>query len=415
MNEMYAADISRKVRSTKKLMAEQGKFSNSRAPYGYKKSKENKHVLVVDENVSQNIVRIFELYLSGMPARAIADMLNRDGIVTPNEYFYSALGKPNPFRNNKKAWGSASIMNILKNPAYFGAISNGKRTVTSFKNKHIVCKPASEWIVVEGTHEALITKEQWEEAQRIGSKNKKDTVRRSADGEVSIFAGIIKCADCGGNMIFNRKVHKSSTDEFYRCSTYQQKGKNVCSMHRTDYNVLYQAVLSDIQQYAVLAVEDEQQLIKCILKENNAFKEKNVSRYKKHIRETNNRIREIDRLLQNLYEDKVIGEVTPDLFKRMTLKYEDERTNCITDLQEMETELDECQRIQQDLKGWVARIRECLTIKTLTRAIVVELIDRVEVGETDDSAGKKSMNLETFYKFGLKSAEQSKTKENRAS
>ena len=170
-----------------------------------------------------------------MPARAIADVLNSDSITTPNEYFYSTIGKPNPFRNNKNSWGSASVMNILKNPAYYGAISNGKRSVTSFKNKRIICKSANDWVIVEGTHEPLITKEQWEEAQRICSKNKRDTVRRSADGEVSIFAGIIKCADCSGNMIFNRKEKKACTDEFYRCSTYQQKGKNVCPPHRIEY------------------------------------------------------------------------------------------------------------------------------------------------------------------------------------
>jgi len=248
-------------------------------------------------------------------------------------------------------------MNILKNPAYFGAISNGKRTVTSFKNKHVVCKPFSDWIIIEGAHEPLITKEQWEAAQCIASKNKRDTVRRSANGEVSIFAGIIKCADCGGNMILNRKVYKNWTDEFYRCSTYQQEGKNVCSMHKIDYNVLYQAVLSDVQEYAALAVEDEQRLINRILKANDDSKSKNVSRLERNVRETNNRIREIDGLLQNLYEDKVAGEVTPDLFKRITLKYEDEREKCTADLQQMETELDVCQRVQQDLTGWIAVLR----------------------------------------------------------
>ena len=402
MNEMYAADVSRKVRSTKKLMAEQGKFSNSRAPYGYAKSREDKHILVVDEDVSQNVVRIFELYLSGMPARAIADVLNRDGIATPNEYFYSTIGKPNPYRNNKNAWGSASVMGILKNPAYYGAISNGKRAVTSFKNKRIVCKSFDDWIIVEETHEPLITKEQWEEVQRIGSKNKRETVRRSADGEVSIFAGIIKCADCNGNMIFNRKVKKSCTDEFYRCGTYQQKGKNVCPPHRIDHDVLCEAVLTDIQQYAVLAVNDEKKLIDRILKANDAFKNKNISRYEKNIRESKNRIREIDGLLQSLFEEKIKGDVSVDIFKRMAAKYEDEQSKLITDVEQMEAELDECQRVQQDLTGWIARIKECLTIDSLTRAIAVELIERIEVSETYDKDGEKNLDLEIFYRFGLK-------------
>lgn len=256
---------------------------------------------------------------------------------------------------------------------------------------------------------------QWEEAQHIGSKNKRDTVRRSADGEVSIFAGIVKCADCGGNMIFNRKVYKSSISEFYRCGTYQQKGKNICSTHRINYPALYQAVLSDIQEYAVLTVEDEQTLIDRILKSNNDFKAKSALRYEKNIRETKNRIREIDSLLQNLYEDKVAGEVTSGLFKRMTVKYEAEREKGTFDLQQMETELTECQRVQQDLTGWITRIRECLTIKTLTRALVVELIDRIEVGETYDNDRGKTINIEIFYKFGLKGANHDRAKENRAS
>lgn len=410
INEMYAAEVSRKVRSTKKLMAEQGKFANSRAPYGYLKSKDDKHILVVDENVSQNVVRIFELYASGMTARAIADLLNRDGITTPNEYFYSTIGKPNPFRNNKNAWGSASVMNILKNPAYYGAMSNGKRAVTSFKNKRIITKSFDDWVIVEGTHEPIITKEQWEEAQHIGMKNKRDTVRRSANGEVSIFAGIVKCADCGGNMIFNRKETKSCTHEFYRCGTYQQKGKNVCQPHRIDYDVLYDAVLADIQQYATLAVDDEKKLIDRILKDNDAFKNKSVARYEKNIRESKNRIQEIDGLLQSLFEEKLNGNVTDAMFKRMATKYEDEQAKLIDEVKQMELELDECKRVQQDLTGWITRIKECLSVDTLTRAVAVELISRIEVSETYDTDGEKTLDLEIFYKFGIKNSK----KENRA-
>lgn len=191
MNEMYAADISRKTRSTKKLMANQGKFSNSRAPYGYLKSKEDKHVLVIDENVAHNVVRIFEMYLSGNTARSIADVFNRENILTANEYFYSTIGKPNPFKNNKNKWGSATIMQIIRNPAYYGAMANGKRAVKSFKNKSIVRRDIDQWIIVEDTHTPLVSKDLWLEAQQISKRNKKQTVRRSSNGEVSIFAGII--------------------------------------------------------------------------------------------------------------------------------------------------------------------------------------------------------------------------------
>lgn len=414
MNEMYAADISRKTRSTKKLMANQGKFSNSRAPYGYLKSKEDKHVLVVDENVAHNVVRIFEMYLSGNTARSIADVFNRENILTANEYFYNTIGKPNPFKNNKNKWGSATIMQIIRNPAYYGAMANGKRAVKSFKNKSIVRKDIDQWIIVEDTHKPLISKELWLEAQQISKRNNKQTVRRSSNGEVSIFAGIIKCADCGANLVFNRRVLKSGAKEFFRCGTYIQKGKNVCPMHCIDYGTLYQAVLASVQEYAVLAVEDEKKLITEILKTNDEFKNKNLQRYEKTIRESKNRIKEIDGLLQNLYEDKISGELTADLFKRMSQKYSNEQERLITDVEQLEAELNEYKRVEQDLTDWVNRVKECLTIDSLTRAIVVELIDRIEVSETYDMSGEKFLDINISYKFSLKNSNHEPQKINRA-
>jgi len=406
MNEMYAAEVSRKVRATKKLMADQGKFSNGRSAYGYMKSAEDKHVLIVDENVSHIVVRMFEMYLGGMTARAIADVLNSEDVMTANEYHYKSIGKPNPYRNNKNKWSSATIMNIIKNPVYYGAMANGKRTVKSFKNKTIVRKPVDEWVVIEGTHAPIISKTLWLEAQQISQRNTKQTVRRSSNGEVSIFAGIIKCADCNGNLVFNRKVNKNYTREFFRCSTYTQKGKDVCPMHNVDYNTLYQAVLASIQQYAVLAVEDEKRLIDQILKSNDEFKAKSLQRYEKNIREAKNRIREIDGLLQNMYEDKVAGDITIDIFKRMSAKYREEQTRLISEVEQLEAELAECQRVEKDLTGWITRIKECLTIDTLTRAIVVELIDRIEVSEVYDADGEKNLDIAINYRFGFSNAKQ---------
>ena len=400
MNEMYAAEVSRKVRTTKALMGSQGKFANSRAPYGFLKSPENKHILIVDEGVAHNIVRVFELYLAGMTARAIADVFNSENVQTANEYFYSTIGKPSPYRNNKNKWGSATIMNIIKNPAYYGAMSSGKRAVKSFKNKQIVRKPTNEWVIVEDTHEPIVSKAMWLQAQQVSKRNVKETVRRSANGEISIFAGVIKCADCSANLMFNRKVYKSYTHEFFRCGTYTQKGKDVCPMHKIDYDTLHQAVLASIQEYAILAMKDEKKLIDRILKANDAYQVKNLNRYEKNMRESNNRIREIDGLLQNLYEDKIAKEITTDIFRRMSQKYREEQTRLIADVQQLESELAESQRVEQDLTGWINRIKECLTIDTLTRAIVVELIDRIEVSEVYSVDGEKNLDISISYRFG---------------
>lgn len=402
MNELYAADISRKVRSTKKLMANQGKFSNSRAPYGYIKSPEDKHKLVIDENVSHNVVRIYELYLGGKTGRAIADIFNKEGITPPNEYFYNSVGKPNPYRNNKNKWGSASIMNIISNPAYKGAIANCKREVKSFKNKRVERKSFDEWIIVEDTHEPIINTEMWLEVQQVHFGNKKDTVRRRrTNGEVSVFAGILKCADCGGNMALKRRMNKTiDNKEFYKCSTYSQKGNRVCSAHTIDFDVLSEAVLKDIQRYAVLAVEDEKKLIDRILHTNDAFQNKNVARYEKTIRESKNRIREIDKLLQKLFEEKISGGMDEATFKRLSKTYTEEQTKLIYEVEQLEAELAECQNVQRDISGLVKRVKECLTIDSLTRAIVVDLIDKIIVSEIYSVDGERNIDIDIVYKFG---------------
>jgi chaperonin cofactor prefoldin len=255
---------------------------------------------------------------------------------------------------------------------------------------------------VEDTHAPLVSKELWTEAQQIHRKNNTQTVRRrSTEGEVSIFAGLIKCIDCGGNLVFNRKPLKSGgATEFYRCGTYMQKGKDVCPPHRVDYNTLYQAVLAGVKEYAVLAVEDEKKLIDEILKASDEFRNKNVRRYEKSIREAKNQIKEIDGILQNLYEDKISGEVAADIFKRMSQKYGEEQVRLIAEVEQLESELDECKRVEKDLSGWIKRIKECLTIDGLTRAIVVELIDRIEVSEIYNVDGEKNLDISISYKFG---------------
>ena len=197
-----------------------------------------------------------------------------------------------------------------------------------------------------------------------------------------------------------RKNVKIDSKEFYRCSTYVQKGKDVCAEHAIDLDVISQAVLFDVQRYAVLAVEDEKKLINRILQANNGFQLKNVARYEKSIRESKNRINEIDGILQNLYEDKLSGEITADIFKRMSQKYRDEQTKLIAETEQLERELDEGKRVQRDMSGLVERIKECLTIDSLTRAIVVDLIDRIDVSETYSVDGERTVDISIDYKFG---------------
>lgn len=399
INEYYAADISKKVRNSKKLMARQGKFANSRAPYGYIKSPNNKHVLEIDTDVAHNVIRIFELFISGKPARNIAEIFNDEGIPSINAYYYSKLNKPNPYTGNHNKWSGQTVISILKNHCYYGAVASGKREVKSLKNKKIISKDISEWIIVENTHEPLVSKEVWLEAQEVCKRNKKDTIRRNSKGEVTIFAGVIKCGCCGGNLVHNTKKLKSGVSEFFRCSTYAQKGKSACRVNHISYDVVYQAVLNSIRESALLAEEDEKALISAVLESNFNNKNRDLVQHKQELLKSTNRISEIDKLITNLYEDKVAGGVTIERFNKMANEFDLEQQELIAKVEVLKQQLEGYTQSADEVAIWTNKIKECLNIKELTRALVFELISKIEVTETLDADNNKNYDISIFYKF----------------
>ncbi len=398
LNEMYAKDISRKTRSAKKTLAQQGKFINSRAPYGYMKSPEDKHKLIIDENVSNIVVRIFTMFLHGSSGRFIADTFNRENIKTPNDYYYTTVNKPNPYIKHKNKWGRGTVMNIIKNPVYYGAMAQGKRSVKSFKNKQISKNPVDIWIVVEDTHIPIIEKSVWEEAQSRMTKNHVG-IRRNKDGDVSLFSGIVVCADCGTKMTFDCRHYQTYIKEYYRCGRYKNRGSNACNPHTILLDTLSKAVIADLKQYAKLAQNDESKLIERLLKTHNSTKQKDIHRFEVQIKEKEYRVKEIDNLIQSLFEEKVSGIVPENIFKRMAKKYDDEQTRIFKELEELQKNLSACRETDKDISSWIAKIKKCLSLETLSREIVLELIERIEVSEVYERDGGEQQDINITYKF----------------
>jgi DNA invertase Pin-like site-specific DNA recombinase len=405
-NEYYPAQVSVKVRATKQMLGSQGKFCNSRPAYGYQKSDKDKHVLVVDENVRHNVERIFALYLSGVSARKIADIFNREGILAPNMYYYNLVGKPNPYPDS--LWSSGTISGIIKNPVYYGLMCNGKRAVRSYKNKKIDIMPIENWYIVPNTHEAIISQDRWEQAQTIKFKNKKGVRKSTNNAEHNIFMGMLRCGCCDGNMTYKLRKNKTVPDvASFRCSMWIQQGNKVCRANETEYSIIYKAVLADIKQYAVLAEQDEQALIDQILKTNSDFTAKSLKQLKKNIRDVKNRIRQIDKIFDSAYADKVAEVITETRFKRMTNGLEEEQAELLGRVGALEAELNQKKLTEHDLTAWVNRVKECLQLEELTRALVVELIDYIEVSDVSavnekGTSARNCYDITIHYKFGIK-------------
>ena len=399
LNEMYAKDISKKIRSARAVSAKQGKFMGSKAPYGYIKSPAERHKLIVDETTAPIVQRIFRSFAMGDSARHIGILLNAENIPSPRAHHYQSLGRANPNPDESMTWSSPTVMQLLKNPVYLGKIVQGKRMVSSFKTKKREFRPTDSWIIVENTHEPLIDEELWESAQTRIKKNRHKPIRASSEAEVSLFSGILRCADCGAAMAFNKKVYKGVVSHIYRCSRYAMHGKSVCSTHSIAMDTIISAVLTDIKLNARLAANERQILTDRLQKQCGRERDKELSSRVAKLNEAKKRVIEIDTMTQELFAEKHHGNVPDNIFKRMLSAYDTEQTTLNIAIAQLQSEIDTKRNETQSIAKWVSRIRELTDLETLDRSMVVTLIDKITVSEKYLVDGIREQDIGITYKF----------------
>jgi DNA invertase Pin-like site-specific DNA recombinase/ribosomal protein L32/K+/H+ antiporter YhaU regulatory subunit KhtT len=397
LNEMYAKDISKKVRSTRVMSAKQGKFMGSRSPYGYIKSPQDRHKLIVDEQAAKIVRRIFALFSDGDSARHIANILNNDGIPCPRAYYYSQMGKVNPNRKESNVWGSSTVMQLLENRAYLGDLVQMRRTSPSFKSKRREFAPEDAWIVIEGTHEPLVDQVTWARVQKRVSSTKRARVTKT--GEVSLFSGLVKCADCGSTMQFNTKTMSSGTYRIYKCSRYANNGKSTCSIHSISLETLTEVVLSDIRMNARLAADEEEKLIQRLVKLTNKEQERECASVSDRLKSSSKHIDEINTFIRKLFEEKCAGNMPDSIFKKMLFDYEKELEFHNNIIAEAKASLASLESKEQNISALVDSLRKYARIDLLDRATVVELIDSITVSEQYVRDGAKQQDITINYRF----------------
>ena len=324
LNEMYAKDISRKVRSARAVSARQGKFPGSKPPFGYTRCPADKHKLIIDEKPAQIISRMFDMFASGDSGRHISDVFNNEGILSPRAYYYQQIGRENPL-NESMTWNSNTVMQLLKNPVYIGNMVQGKRRVTSFKTKSRAVIPEEDWIVVENTHEAIIGKDSWAKVQKKIASGKSPRVTKS--GEISLFAGIARCADRGASMTFNTKQYDGRTYYIYKCSRYAVHGKSTCSIHHIPASALEEALLQNIRFNAQLLSENDEELLEKLTALGNRGQQCEMQEAKAKLNEAAKRLEVVENMAHKLFEERCTGNVPDSVFKKLMQNYDIEQAN----------------------------------------------------------------------------------------
>jgi hypothetical protein len=404
MNDLYARDTSNKIRAVKQSTFKTGKYVGCYAPIGYRKSPEDKHVLVIDPVTAPVVRRIFDMRLQGDTFRKIARTLNEEGVPSPRGFYYMAEGRPN-LRGETPYWNDVTVKTILRNEVYLGHMVQNKTGTVSYKVHKQISKPQEDWIKVENTHEPLVSQEVWDAVQRLDNHPSKG--RSDSNGEISLFAGVLYCMDCGSSMRMQKdyRSKKRHADghygsyKAYMCNRYCCGGKAACSAHYINYNALVKVLLMDIQYKATLAQNCPDALREKILKQKNAASLERTKTIRATLTALDKRLAELDKLVVATYEDKVKGAMPEELCIQLMNRYEAERKDKLEQRTQLTAQLETFQEDEQSADEWLGLIRNYAQLQELDRPTLLRLVKRIEVGEKYELDGEIHRDIKIYYNF----------------
>ena len=404
LNDMYSADISMKIKSARRARFNQGKFMGSTPPYGYLKDPADHNHLIIDEAVAPVVRKMFALAMEGKGIAKIRNWLNTQGVLRPAAYALErgAGGFERFFEgneDNRYIWSENSVRMILRSPVYAGHLTGYKRPAISMKSRKRPSRLPEEWETVENTHEGIVSQSVFDTVQGLITSRR----RGEKSGYENVFAGVIKCADCGYHLSAgsaNRRTRPEIIDCIvYSCGNYTRYGNVSCTSHTIEARDLHNAVIGDINHYAEMALNDPK-AVKTLQKQLNAMDMSEVKSYEREKRKLTKRLTELDRLFSALYEDRVMERITERNFALMSGKYEREQLDADNRLREIEAELEAKGLSDRGAADFVALIAQYQGITELTAATVNALIDRITVTERRKNPdGVTEQSIKIFYKF----------------
>lgn len=378
INDEYARDTSTKIRTSLNGKKKKGEFVGAFPSYGYIKDPKDKHKLAIDEVAADIVRKIFYWNVNeGLGKIAICHRLNELGILNPTGHKKLELGQNyNNYgiQDNTYTWTPSTVRNILNNEVYIGNTVQGKRRTKSYKVHKVEAVPKEEWVRVENTHEAIIDKETFKKAQEL---SRRDTKVSQKTNELSIWAGFLKCADCGRAMNKKSSTNKSGSKyEYYICSTYRKKSNKLCTKHTIKEELLEKAVVQAINLHIDLLINTEE-IIKQI--NQSSFQNLKNENIENMIMTKQNEISKISNFKRILYEDWKNADITREEYLEYKQKYENDIERLKLNIERLQNEKQKYENQHQSSNKWIEKFREQKGITELSRDIMMELIDGIYV------------------------------------
>lgn len=399
LNEMYARDISKKIRSSHRLRGSMGE-PLSQPPYGYMKSSENKKKWIIDPEAATVVKSIFKMCLDGKGNETIARELQENEVLIPMAYWRSKGlnrgGKKT--QTNPYKWCKTTVQKILSQQEYCGDIINFKTYSKSFKNKRRIENSKENWVVFKDVNEPIIDRETFETVQKFISKTKRRTPKKE-NGERSIFNGLIYCGDCHSKMRYhtstsNKEIH------YFTCSDNKVDYRGKCpGRHYVRADALEEVVKLELRRLVEMLEIDESYFAQLLLRKNDEEREKDKKFLESELQKAIARSNTVSQLYEKLYEDNVVGKVSDEWFVELSHKYEKERMDLKAKIADTRHKIEELKNNNSEYGKFISAIRRFMQMDNLTSPLLRELIDHIDVFETEGTGKNRTQRIVIYYRF----------------
>ncbi len=394
INEWYAKDTSKKIRSVFKSKGQSGKPLCTNPPYGYIKDPEDKTHWIIDEEAAKVVKEAFHLCMQGYGPTQIAKEFSKRSILNPTAHAKAnGINIPdNRGHDDDYIWRGSTIVHMLSRQEYLGHTVNFKTYRKSYKNKKQLKNDPSEWVIFENTHEAIIEEPAFEVVQKIRDGRR----RLTPMGEMPILSGMLFCADCGNKLYQVRGRGWEHDKEHFVCATYR-KIKGGCSSHQIRNVVVEELLLDGIRRVTAYARDHENEFVEMVTKKTRIELDKSMRDGKRKLEQSQARISKLDEIIQRLYEDNIEGKISDERFAKMTASYEAEQHTLENRVSELKSTMTSEKESALGVDHFLTLVRKYTDIKELTAEIIREFVEKIYVYKAERIDGRRVQRIKIVY------------------
>lgn len=403
MDEMYAADTSKKIRAVVQSKARAGERVTVNPPYGYLKAPNNPKNWIIDPVASEVVKRIFQEAKSGKSLSEISKGLKNDKIFKPDRHRIEIGLKPISSSPNVETlpyfWTRETLSAILGREEYLGHTVNLRTRTKSYKDKRKVDNPKEDWLIFKNTHEAIIDQETFDIVRKMRNHKRSNQRYKNRAGHENLFAGIVFCGTCGRKHYFCPQEKNGLNHDHYKCSGYRKPIDGCENPHYIQKSALIEIVSGRLRQTIQEIHFDQEAFLKKLERQSQAQFSKNNKRQSQQLQKDEHRSKEIDSIIQKLYEDNLLGKISDERFVKLSQSYEEEQKQLQASISDLTEKLAKQQEDSLNISKFMARISKYTELPKLTVEIVNELIDKIVIQKPTGTKRNRIIQVDIYYNF----------------